>query len=208
MRCREEAQPKREFQAHQSTVQFYLWEGWQGITFPRAANWMRWDESLTWGCTLPAHVVKWPHDRTFNSQANNLGWACPCMTDFRTTPCLEQDKWLFLPWGAHQGRDCLQHWSQGVMYNQCWNMALPHLLGKNISKQQLQLEMNNIFKLAANWFHPYKTITYPKAPGGLYTHTHTYKNWLRYLGELIGSQVPRTVNFLYCINCTLRWRLN
>lgn len=62
----------------------------------RAANWMRWDKSLTWGCTWLAHVVKWPHDRTFNSQTTNMGCDCPCRSDFRSTPCLEQDKWLFL----------------------------------------------------------------------------------------------------------------
>lgn len=73
----------------------------------QSTSWMRWDESLTWGCTWPAHVVKWPCERTLNSQANTLGCDCPCRTDFRSTAHLEQDKWLFLPWGAHQGRDCV-----------------------------------------------------------------------------------------------------
>lgn len=45
---------------------------------------------------------------------------------------------------------CVQHQPQGVTCKQCWNVALPHLLGKNISEHHLQLEMNSIFKLAAN----------------------------------------------------------
>jgi len=41
---------------------------------------------------------------------------------------------------------------------------------------RLQLQMNNNLKLTANRLyksHPYKTITYSKALGGLYIHTHT-----------------------------------
>lgn len=141
MSCREEAQPKREFQGHQSTVHFCLWEGWQGIPIPRAQT----DESPWAGqVTVPA---------------------------MRSTP--------------GQGL-CLQHRSQGVTCKQCWHLALPHLLGKNISKHQLQLEMSSIFKLAANYFIPTRPSHIPKLLE-VCTHTQEWSQIFRWVNQLSSS---------------------
>lgn len=102
-----------------------------------------------------------------------------CDSNCRATSSPEQHMRLLSPLGAHQCSDCFFSISPRVQYGtDAGHGPAIACRERTFLNNRLQLQTRNNFKLTGNCLgksHPYKTITYSEALGGLHIYTHIEK---------------------------------